>query len=362
MQNWGKVVYMKHQGAWGVRGKWQGKRIYFSEYRTEIGFRTCQTEEEARILRMVISSEIANGTFNPLRYRKSRPLHIRGYAAAWLNMVRPNIAHGTYKAYRAAILNHIVPKLGDVFLPDLNYEAILNWVNSLPLDVKTKKNYHGVLAEMLRDAVKSGHISQLPSLVQFKHGLSVPQKTPDWIDADTQQKIISKIPEADRPIFHFMMITGIRPSEARALQRRDIYRDKGYIIIRHTFAPNGQKGEAIKTVKQKKERRIPFYLELAPIFDSMPIQLHTEFVFINSKTGTPYSKNINRDHWNPACKKALGYIVPLNVATRHSFGQRMAEQYGVETASALLGHSTTAVTKRHYVDAAEAALKKIGNK
>jgi hypothetical protein len=53
-----------------------------------------------------------------------------------------------------------------------------------------------------------------------------------------------------------------------------------------------------KNFKQKRERRIPFYSELGSLFERMPTAIHNDFVFISSKTGRPYSKNVNRDYWN----------------------------------------------------------------
>jgi site-specific recombinase XerD len=83
------------------------------------------------------------------------------------------------------------------------------------------------------------------------------------------------------------------------------------------------------------------------------------FVFVNPRTGNPYTKNINRDIWNPACKEALGHLVPLNNAGRHSWGNQMS-QAGVdmETISAGLGHSNTGVTKRHYANPSMESLRR----
>lgn len=348
MANWGKVVFNRQQNAWGVRGKWQGKRLYYSEYRTEIGYKTCQTEGEAKMLQVVISSEISNGTFNPNRYRKAKPLHIKKYAPTWLEKIRPNIMHSTFKTYRAAI-KQIVKVLGATFIADLNYEHILSWVNGLPHDRSTIKVYHNVLRKMLKDAHRAGHIKQMPFMVEFKDGLSIAQKQPDWLDQEAFEKVLKEINPDDRYIFQFLRITGCRVGEGRALQKPDLYPDREYIMIRHTFT-TGNGGEIISSVKQKRERRIPFYAALYNLFAEMPKQ-SGPFIFLSSKTGRPYGKNINRDFWNAASKKALGYVFPLNNAGRHSFANQLL-QAGVDPTlvSNLLGHSDKKLLYRSYGD------------
>ena len=356
MSNWGSVVFNAQRNCYAVRGVWQGKRHYFSHYHSDLGPRTCETEDEAKILQMVISSEIANSTFNPLRYQKQKPLHIKKYAPRWLAEIEPNISYSTLKAYRAGV-KYIIDGLGDIFLPDLNHSHIRKWLNSIDLNIKTKKNYHGVLATMLKDAKRSGLISQVPEMVIFIGGNAIPRKKPEWIPPDAQQSILQQIPQGDRYIFEFLMITGVRPSEGRALQKCDLYQDRGYIAIRHTFAPV-KGGEALKEVKQKVERNIPYYAGLKELIKRMPANL-SPFVFVNPRTGKPYTKNINRDIWNPACREA-GIRISLNAACRHSFGSRLAMQgVGMETIRDLLGHSDTNVTRKFYANPSLDAMKKI---
>jgi hypothetical protein len=134
---WGKIRYNKQQGAWGIYGKWQGKRISFSAYRDGLGkLRTCQTKEEIQTLQFIISNEINQGTFNPKRYQKAKPLHLSRYADQWLKSL--HVAYSTKKGYTAAA-KYIKKDLGHIFLPDLNYKHIKDWVVNLPLEPKKKR-------------------------------------------------------------------------------------------------------------------------------------------------------------------------------------------------------------------------------
>jgi integrase len=142
------------------------------------------------------------------------------------------------------------------------------------------------------------------------------------------------------------MLTGVRPSEARALRKKDIKSD--HILIAVTFAPKEGGGEALKVVKNRKEEAIPLYDAVRELLAGIPGNL-TEFVFINSDTGKPYTFHFNQNIWNPACKRALGYVVRLNNAGRHSFAnQLLAAGEDLENVSALLRHSSTGITKKNY--------------
>lgn len=119
VSSWEEVRFNRQTGSWCVEGVWQGQRHYFSRYQSDLGPRTCSTKEEAQRLQLVISSEIANGHFNPHRYRKNAPLRLRNFAETWLEQVKPTQKFSTWKSYRPAVNFWITPILGHVFLPDL---------------------------------------------------------------------------------------------------------------------------------------------------------------------------------------------------------------------------------------------------
>ena len=358
MQTWGHITERKARSHWCVRGKWQGRQWYFSQIPTIHGFIPCKTKDLAKILQDEISKEIERGTFNPARYSTARPLHLKEFTTEWLKRVKPTLPFSTWRGYRTYISHYINPILGDVFIPDLNYNHYLRiWVE-VKKSEKYRKNILACIYTMMEDARRSGHLAQVPEKIVFQGKFKIPKKKKLWIDRPTQEAILNEIRTEDRPLFQFIFITGVRPSEARALQKADIYQDQGHITIRWTFAPVENGGERLKEVKQKEERNIPFYDALIPVIGAVQTNL-TPFVFVNPRTGQPYTKNINRDIWDPASKKALGYVIPLNNAGRHSWGNQMARAgLDMESIRSGLGHSTTKTTRDFYADPALNVLKK----
>jgi integrase len=212
----------------------------------------------------------------------------------------------------------------------------------------------GAIHALLSDAKRSGHIKQMPEFPGFKGSEAIEQKAPEWIGKEAQEVILSNIDPADRFIFRFIFYTGCRPSEARSFRWKDIKPD--YIIFRVTFGP----ADELKPIKNKKQRRFPITGELAELFASMPRNL-TPFCFINSHTGNHYTKNINRDFWNPASIKA-GISIPLNNGGRHSFANQLLEATdNISLVQWALGHSAIGVTKRHYGDHSLESARRIMN-
>ena len=353
-----KVWYRKGKG-WRVGLYWQGKQYEFGTFEN---VSLSKYKELAEEVALRINADIAAGTFNPLYYKTSKPLHLKNYSQKWLEQIKPLVSYPTYKDYNNSLKNYINPVLGDDYLPNINYERLIHLfnkisegVNKKKRGIKGKKNIFGCLHKLMVDARKVGHIKQLPEWIEFKGANAVPQKAIEWIDQKTQKKILEKIPKKDRFIFKFLMATGVRPSEARAFRWKDIKED--HILIRKTFRPV-KGGEELFVVKQKRERRVEMYEDLKTVLKEVPRNL-TPYVFLDSRTHRPYTKNINRDYWNPACDK-VGIKINLNNACRHSFGNQLA-QAGIDmhTISELMGHSNPAITKKHYATSSRKILKNV---
>ena len=350
MSNWGKVTYVKNRNLWGVTGKLQGKRIFISQYPTVLGLVRCESEAMAYKLKEAINSDMDKGIFNINRYKKSKPHHLKQYSEIWLKNKKFEISEATLHDYNNSLKNHISPILGNKFLVDINHDDLKYLLNSINRKPKGKKNVMDCLKTLMQDAMKSGHITQLPTWVQYKGQNKVTKPPIKAINAEDQLAILSKIPLQHRPIFMFMMATGCRPSEARAFRKIDI----GTAWI--TFAKSFSRGEKLKNVKAEQAKPFPITEELKQIFSEIPKNL-SPFVFSNPDTGRPYTKNINRI-WNKACDAAKVERINLYNATRHSFACQMLNSgIGKGTVSRLLRHSDPKMIDR-YADYEIGTLKK----
>jgi integrase len=355
---WGKITYNKQRKCWRIRGFWQGQRISFSEYETTLGKRTCQTEDEARQLQIIIGNEIAQGIFNPARYRKSKKLHLKKYAENWLEEIKQDVSSGTWLKYRYVMKSYIIPTLGDRFLPDIGHQDLKKLMQAMNHRApKTRKDTLSTLHRMMVIAKKDGHLTQLPPWIEFRGKNAVVDPPVKYLNIETQFKVLDSIPERHRPIIMFMMATGCRPSEARAFRKIDIYKDQGHILIEKTF---GAKGE-LKEVKQKKAFPLPFTKDIATILAMVPTDIISPYVFPNPDTGRNYNKKISLI-WNKACDDAGVKRIKLYNATRHSYACQLLNSGTDErTISRLLRHSDPRMVKR-YVEYEVATLEKAAGK
>jgi integrase len=344
MSQKGKIRYNRRINRYFVDIYWQGKRHHIYKY---LGTMPCATQYMAEILLASIRAEIDKGIFNPVRYKKQRPLHLEAYAKTWLKNIV--VSDATRHDYNNSLENHILPKLGKEFLPEINFDKLREFQTGIDRSLKGKYNVMGCLHKLMQDAFDAGHIPQMPKFPGFKGQESIIPPRIDWISDADQWKIIDHIPAEDKFIFIFMKLTGCRTSEARAFRWIDIKAD--HIIFEKTFG----RGNELKEVKQKKLRTFPITAALRELLDQIPRRDMT-FVFINPRTKKPYTAHFNKI-WYQACDDAGLKRVKLYNSMRHSFGCQLLNA-GLDKAvvQRLLGHSDSKMTDR-YAEYSTDALK-----
>lgn len=322
---------------------WKGKRERI--YRLPIlggGLLACRTEEMGEYLRRLINDQITQGIFRPERFKQKKPLHLKSYALVWVEK-QTHLMRSSHRDYHGYINNYIIPKLGDVFLNDLNEGLLEDFQRELTVAPKTKKNIMGCFMKILRDAERHGDIDRSPKKPPLTGSDKVIDPEIVWLEPEEQDKIIEKIPEKHRPVFLFMMLSGCRPSEARALRWQDIKWDHEEIIMSMAFDYR----EKLVPVKGKKILPIPMTEGLKYLLSQILRNL-SEYVFINPNTGRRYTHNF-KTIWSKACTEALGQPVKLYHSTRHSFASQLVNA-GLDIAivQRLLRHTDPRTTKRYY--------------
>lgn len=354
MSDWGRVIYNKQRDQWAVEGVWQGKRVYVSQYPSRIGLITCDSKQMAARLKDAINSDIDKGIFDPKRYKHTKPLHVVKYAETWLKLKKEEVSAATHHDYTNSLKNHIIPGIGDKFLPDISHDDLKELLHSIQRGPKGKKNVMDCLKNMMKDAHLSGHIPVMPPWIKFQGKNKITRPPVRSMPVADQLLILAKIPLNHRPIFMFMMATGCRPSEARAFRKQDI----GQTNI--MFVKSFGRGEQLKNVKAEEAKPFPLTAEVVEILSMAPKNL-TTFVFPNPDTSRPYTKNINRI-WNAACDAAEVPRVNLYNSTRHSFACQMLNG-GIDKGqvSKLLRHSDPKMIERYADYEMETLRKSVDN-
>lgn len=218
-----------------------------------------------------INSELNNHTFDPSKYVKAdlERFYFSEITKKWIKEKKKDVEQGL-KAYsyikelEGYNKRYFIPFFGITDIREIRRYHIDEFKSSLPghLAPKTIKNIFISLKNLFNTAYRKELIEKMPSFPT----ISAPEYTGwKWIDAETQIKILSALPDADKPIFVFLFLHGCRPGEARALKLKDIDFIPKTVRIRRSFSLNILR----ETTKQKKENIIPLHPEFLPYIENV---------------------------------------------------------------------------------------------
>ncbi len=168
-----------------------------------------------------------------------------------------------------------------------------------------------------------------------------------WLAPDTQRAVFDYVPDQDKPIVAFLMLSGCRPGEARALKCKDVDLEKMVITVSATFS------NAIYRQKRKGKRSkravIPIHQEIFEhIKHRVENNLPEAYVFVN-RAGSYYKETSLIVMWRKVRHKAgLDKSVRLYDACRHSFASQLINSgVSIYNVSQLLGHSNIKTTEKY---------------
>ena len=224
----------------------------------------------------------------------------------------------------------------------VNYQSYLNknynWSN------KTLKNCIDIFKTFLM-YVKND--LEIINVVPHFPVIDIPTPITTWLTTETQIAAFSQVPDLDKPIIAFLMLSGCRPGEARALKCSDVDLESGLITISATFS------NAIYRKKRKGKKSKPVVIPIHPeileyIKHRVENNLPEAFVFTN-REGRHYAETGLLDVWRRVREKVgLDKSIRLYDAARHSFASQLINSgVSIYSVSSLLGHSNIKTTEKY---------------
>ena len=295
-----------------------------------------------------IETEIESYNFKPEKYKDQNKQVLKKYRFSfaydrWLeqkqrDLERDDLAPSYYEKVKQYGKEFII-FFKDMDIRAMNSLDIKKFRNSLPssLAPKTQKNKLNVLQKFFKDLFDDEILDKIPKFPKIKT-----QNTElVWIGRDIQVKILNCIPVEHKPVIEFLIETGLRPAEVRALKWKDVELD--CIHIRASFS-NGIFREITKT---KNQWSIPMLKRIRKILNRVPRTLRTDFIFCYGN-GKPYGEKKLRRLWHDACEKSGVDKIKLYQGTRHSFAsQNVNNGVSLELIGAMMGHVNTATTRKY---------------
>ncbi len=297
-----------------------------------------------------INVEIKNHSFDPSHYIKQEREKfyvvnlLDKFLSHKLDSLAPSYRH-VYKLYTGYAKAFF--KATDI--RDLRKLDIVNYLEYLKKNYsfsgKTVKNIIDHFKTFLRYVMNDLEIlDKIPTFPVIDY--SEPQIK--WLSPELQKRVYEAIPTDDKPIIAFLMLSGCRPGEARALKCKDVNLDLGVITINATFS--GRVYREKRKGRRAKGVVIPIHPEIADYVRSrITNNLPEAFLFVYKKTGCHYTEDRLKRIWDKIKEIVrLSQDIRLYDATRHSFASQLINNgISLINVSRLLGHSSVKMTEKY---------------
>lgn len=231
--------------------------------------------------------------------------------------------------------------------------SIVNRMDRAGRAPKTIKQAIHLLSTVMQRAVDEGLIATNPC-----RGIRLPdQARPDtatearFLTHDEAARLIAATPAHYKPLVTFLFGTGVRISEATAVQARHVNLEAGTVRIEQAWkrVPGGDPPWQIGPPKTRRSRRtvnaaVPALLAVKPLLGKP-----RDLVFTTASGGPVRLANFYTNVWRPACERAGLDPSPRIHDTRHTHASWLiSDGMSLEQVQDQLGHESILTTRNVY--------------
>jgi len=310
-----------------------------------------QKHAENVLIRM--RSEVDDNSFDLRNYQAKdlKQLRFKVFAEKWITHYykreeNDEIARSYFNRINSYVHDRFTPYFGSRDIRHINTGDIIQFKDQLkclnstkPLSLKSQKNILGVLQKIFRDAKIWGEIDTVPNFPSIK----VPDAPWNWIDVEPQEKVYNAVQDQHKPIYLFLIHTGVRTQEAAAVQYQDLDLINEQVTIQRAFSDG-----KLRCTKTGKIRVLPLNPALLSLLKSLPTPINKDqFLFLNHRNKTYNNSELLRI-WKNACTEVGVEGVHLQAGSRHSLASQAAVRgTSIHKVSAVLGHTDIKTTQRY---------------
>jgi integrase len=258
---------------------------------------------------------------------------------------------------RSRLRLHVVPRFASMRLADLTLPVLMQWLDELRaarrLEPGTQRHLLNLVSRFFGWAIERGFatvnpVRQIPAGRRPQHA---PKRDVPWLaDDDQVRAIMRELPDPFRLMFYVGNRTGMRLGEICGLRLSDVADlAAGAFRVRYSYA--GPLKEDKTGSGKVKWTPAPSDATgvLGPWIERRRAEGATAEAFLFMRE---HERHFRKEHveyrWELAAE-ALGLGLTWYQATRHSFASRnLSRGVALDEVAAALGHSTPAVTARHY--------------
>ena len=350
----GENIYKRKDGRWEGRYKKGYKQNHKIQYGYCYGHSYRETKEKLNQ---------AKTEFMLHLHPVSKDLYQRSFAkycTQWMKINENRLKPATLAKYHIMLENHILPKLGNHSLAELDSVMMAEFSDELlyqkHLSSKTVRDILLFVHEIIA-YIQAATKSNLPPIL-----ISYPKTDRKELRvlSEKEQETLTRYLLRDFDSYKFSVLlalfTGLRVGEICALQWKNVSVESGLITVRHTLQRirNSDHCSVKRTTLQlgtpktsSSFRTIPITNELARLFRIFQSDDPESFV-VTGNSQFPDPRKLQRKLKNYT--EMLGLQGVHFHTLRHTFATRCIE-YGCDTKilSEILGHSSISTTMNRYV-------------
>jgi integrase len=267
----------------------------------------------------------------------------------WKPEVFPALKFSSQKFYDNMIDAHLNPAFGDMQLRLITKDAIQSFLTAKArsgLSWKTVKHIRTAFGTIIEAAVRDEYMADNPvRRTRLPRRGPVEEKAP--IELESVKELTEKLVEASRSIAALLVRTGLRIGELLALRWQDIDLQNGFLSVNQTVYD----GHFDEPKSRRSRRRIPLGSHCAEILAALkPAEAAPSALVFSARNGSPLCRhNLLNRQLKPAAN-----ALNLTGVNWHWFRHAHAtllDSAGtpVGTTQALLGHSSSEVTRERYI-------------
>jgi integrase len=267
----------------------------------------------------------------------------------WKPEVFPTLKFSSKKFYGNMIDAHLNPAFGDTQLRLITRDAVQSFLiakTQSGLSPKTVKHVRTAFGTIIEAAVMQDLLTDNPvRKTRLPRCGPVAEKPP--IAPETLLALIQKLAEPSRSIASLLAMTGLRIGELLAVRWQDVDLQNGFLSVRQTV----YEGHFDEPKSKRSKRRIPLGPKCVEILTALhPIDAAPAALVFSAPNGSPLSRrNLLNRQFKPACK-ALGLTGANWHWLRHVHATLLdAVGTPLGTVQAILGHSSSAITRETYI-------------
>ena len=283
-----------------------------------------------------------------------------GYVPTMREMLTKHVAEltgvdqRTRDDYLSIAARHWLPIVGNVRVSNMSRAHVARVVNALDGQVapKTIKNAHSLLSGVLETAVREGHLTTNPA-----RGTRLPRSGEHEVEEiryltyDEFDRLIAHMPARYLPLVVLLFGSGLRFSEAIALQVQDINPEAGTLRVMRAWKRQKGKPPRLGPPKSKASRRTIWIDDtvldaVAPLREG---RAAVDWLFTTTYGNPVRHSNFYNRVWVPACQAAGLDPRPRIHDARHTHASWLIAQGArLEIIQDRLGHEDYTTTRRVY--------------